>query len=113
MEDGRPQPSSCSSHFEGASRQRSPVFSAHDVRELADDVRELAHDLRELAHDVKELPSSRCESAADGGELADVVKMPFPRRSVKVDVVKKLADDVRVLAAVGCVLEARGWELAP
>src|ERR1700722_7245234 len=94
MKGERPQPSSCSSHFEGGSLQRSPTFSADDGWELPADVRELSHDMREL-------PPSRCELAADRGELADVVKMPFPRRSVKVGVAKRLAADAGSLVAVG------------
>ena len=101
MKGGRPQPSSCSSHFEGGSLQRSPTFSADDGWELPADVRELSHDMREL-------PPSRCELAADRGELADVVKVPFARRSVTVGVAKSLADGVCGLAAVGRVLVTRG-----
>src|SRR3984957_2273383 len=97
---GRPQPSSDSSHFEGGSLQRSPTFSADDGWELPADVRELSHDMREL-------PPSRCELAADRGELADVVNMPFPRRSVKVGVAKRLAADAGSLVAVGWVSATR------
>jgi hypothetical protein len=93
-EGGRPQPSSCSSHFDGARRQRSSTFSADDGWELAADV-------GELPPDVKELPSSRCVPAADRRERAEVVKVLFAARSVKVGVAKKLADD-------GCRLGADG-----
>ena len=56
---------------------------------------------------MRELPPSRCVPAADGGERAEVVKVPLARRSVKVGVAKKLADEGGRLEADGGVLVIR------
>jgi hypothetical protein len=55
----------------------------------------------ELPPDVKELPSSRGVPAADRWERADVVRVLFAARSVKVGVAKNFADE-------GCRLGADG-----